>query len=235
VHGQKNSLIAAACLNFLMKLLILLGLFTLSHYATGQSKSYTIAFLNKKSDAEQLTKEAVDKLMEGHMANINRLASEGKLLAAGPFAGGGGLFIFNTVSADEARSWVESDPAVKANRWNIEILGYTPRTGSVCPVTEPYQMVSYTFVRFNAIVEKHTASTFPVIMRNHDKYVKQLTDTSKVITEAIFGPNEGGILILQRELPSGAFDDDPGVRQGLLDVQIKKLYIARGSFCERAN
>jgi uncharacterized protein YciI len=216
-----------------MKLLILLVLFASSQCGIGQPKSYTIVFLNKKSDAEQLTKEAVEKLMEGHMANIKRLAAEGKLLAAGPFDGGGGLFIFNTANAEEAKSWVASDPAVKANRWNIEILGYTPRTGSICPVSEPYEMVLYTFIRFTAIIEKHTASTFPIIMRHHDKFVKQLADTSKVITEATFGQNEGGILILQDELPGGVFDNDPGVSQGLLDVQFKKLYIARGSFCER--
>lgn len=216
-----------------MNKLLLLLVFLLPAAALCQDKSYTIVFLNKKHDAEKLDKETETKLFEGHMANINKLAKEGKLLAAGPFDGGGGLFILNTTSVEEAQSWINTDPAVRANRWNIELLPYIPRLGSICPVSEPYEMVSYTFVRFNAIVEKFTASTYPELIRQHDVYVKRITNESDVVTEAIFGPNEGGILVIKGELPPDAFSNDPGVQQGLLDVQIKKLYIARTSFCEK--
>lgn len=51
--------------------------------------------------------------MKGHMANINRLAKEGKLIVAGPFDGGG-VFILNTTSTDEARLWLNTDPGVQA-------------------------------------------------------------------------------------------------------------------------
>jgi hypothetical protein len=167
------------------------------------------------------------------MANINRLAKEGKLLAAGPFEGGGGLFILNTTSLDTAQSWVNTDPAVQAKRWNIELLSYTPRIGSICPVSEPYEMVSYTFVRFNAIVEKFTAGTYPLLISKHDAFVKEHVNPSDMITQAMFGENEGGVLIVKGELPQGSFANDPAVQQGLLDVQIKKLYIAKTSFCEK--
>jgi uncharacterized protein YciI len=198
-----------------------------------QSEAYTIVFLNTKPDAAVLSKEASTTLMEGHMANINRLAAEGKLLAAGPFEGGGGLFILNTPSADEAERWVNTDPAVQANRWNIEILPYTPRVGSVCPVSEPYEMVMYTLIRFDAIVEKVTASTYPGLIREHELFVKKHTDPATIVTEALFGENEGGILIVKDEVPSDAFAMDPGVQQGLLHVSMKKLYIAKTSFCEK--
>ncbi len=212
-------------------LLVFLSLLT-SQHSLGQTKTYSIVFLNKKHDAEKIDKATNDKLMEGHMANINRLAKEGKLLAAGPFEGGGGLFIFNTTSQEEPESWVSSDPAVQANRWNIEILPYTPRKGLICPVSEPYEMILYTLVRFDAIVDKFTASTYPGIIRKHDQFVSEIKKNSNVITEAIFGDNEGGILIVKEEIPTTTFDDDPGVQQGLLNVQMKKLYIAKGSFCE---
>lgn len=216
-----------------MKILPFLCCLLVSAKLSAQSKSYTIAFLNSKPDAVKVDKETTTKLMEGHMANINRLAKEGKLLAAGPFDGGGGLFIFNTTSIDEAESWVNSDPAVQAQRWNIELLSYTPRIGSICPVSEPYEMVSYSFVRFNAIVEKFTASSYPMLIRQHDAYVKEVVNRNDIVTEAIFGPNEGGILIVKGELPSGIFSRDPAVQQGLLDVIEKKLYIAKTSFCEK--
>lgn len=215
-----------------MKITLLLFLTALCLSGFSQSKTYTIVFLNKKPDAAKIDKETTAKLMEGHMANINRLASEGKLLAAGPFDGGGGLFILATTSLEEAAGWVNTDPAVKAQRWNVEYLPYTPRVGSVCPVSEPYEMVSYSFVRFDAIVEKFTASTYPDLIRQHEAFVKQRTRPDDIVTEAIFGANEGGILILRKEIPEGAFADDPAVQQGLLHIQMKKLYIARTSFCE---
>jgi hypothetical protein len=100
-------------------------------------------------------------------------------------------------------------------------------------VSEPYEMVSYTFVRFNAIIDKFTAPTYPTIIRQHEAYVKEAASSLDVVTEAIFGPNDGGILIVKNELDVDAFSKDPGVQQGLLDVEVKKLYIARTSFCEK--
>jgi uncharacterized protein YciI len=64
------------------------------------------------------------KIQEGHMANIQRMGAEGKLVIAGPFADNGdlrGLYVFRTASAEEAKALVESDPAVKAGRLRFEL------------------------------------------------------------------------------------------------------------------
>lgn len=212
--------------------MLLIIVLALQNVPFSQEKSYTIVFLNKKADAEKIDPETQSTLMEGHMANIKRLGKEGKLLAAGPFEGGGGLFVFNTTSREEAEKWLNTDPAVRAKRWNVELLSYTPRIGSICPVSEPYEMVSYTLFRFDAIVEKFTASTYPAIIRQHDEYLKQNVERAAIVTEAVFDSNEGGVLILKGDLPADIFTNDPGVQQGLLHVQRKKLFIARTSFCE---
>ena len=198
-----------------------------------QDKKYTVVFLNKRTDAPKLSEEESKKIMEGHMANINKLAKEEKLLAAGPFEGGGGLFILNTTSREEATEWLSADPGVQAKRWNIELLPYQPRVGSVCLVSEPYEMVNYSLVRFDAAVSKFNAGTYPEIMKKHDDYLKELTSTGNVITEAIFGDHDGGILIMKGEVQREIFESDPGVQEGLLEISIKKLYIAKGAFCEK--
>ncbi len=193
---------------------------------------YLLVLLHKNANAEKISKEESAKLMEGHMSNINSLASEGKLLAAGPFDGGGGLFIFNTTSREEANSWLVNDPGIQAKRWNIEMLPYRPRYRGICPVKEPYEMTKYNFVRFDVIVSKSTASNFPEIIKRHDEYLKELQTKGPVVTEAIFSERDGGILIVAGELQQEVIENDPAVMEGLIQFEIKKLNIAKGSFCE---
>ena len=69
---------------------------------TAYSKESRIfMFLNKRPELPALTKEESEKIMSGHMANINKMAKDVHLLAAGPFEDGGGIFIFNAKSNDE--------------------------------------------------------------------------------------------------------------------------------------
>jgi uncharacterized protein YciI len=199
---------------------------------TGQA--FTFVFLNSKPDKIELPKEEVDRIMKGHMDNIYRLAKEGKLIVAGPFEGGGGIFILNTSSIDEAKQWLSTDPGVQANRWNVEILPYTPRIGSACAVGEPYEMVTYHFTRFTPQVTKVTTGNYPEILQRHNAYIKnQFSTTGNVIAEGTFGDHEGGILILKGELQKEIIEADPGVQEALLQFDIKKLWVAKGSFCEK--
>jgi uncharacterized protein YciI len=215
-----------------MRFLCIFLISTASTFAFAQH-SFTFVFLNSKKDKQELPQEEVKKIMEGHMANINRLATEKKLAVAGPFDGGGGIFIFNTTSVDTAAKWLNSDPGVQAKRWNVEILPYQPRTGGVCPVGENYEMTNYHFIRFTAQVTKSTAVNYPDIIRRHDEYIREkFSKTGNVITEGVFG-NDGGILILKGDLQKEIFESDPGVQEGLLQADIKKIFIAKGSFCEK--
>lgn len=212
-------------------IIILLLLNTLT---SSFAQSHVFVFLNKRTDKQELPQEEVKKIMDGHMANIERLANEKKLAVAGPFEGGGGIFIFNTTSVDTAAKWLSTDPGVKANRWKVELLPYQPRIGGVCPVGENYEMTNYHFVRFTAQVTKVTTGNYPDILRRHDVYIKEkFSKTGNVITEGIFGDHDGGILILKGDLQQEIIEADPGVQETLLQFDIKKLWIAKGSFCEK--
>jgi uncharacterized protein YciI len=198
-----------------------------------QAQSYTFVFLNARTDKEELPKEELDNLMKGHMANMERLANEGKLLVAGPFEGGGGIFIFNTTSVDEAQTWLGTDPGVQAKRWRVEVLPYQPRIGSVCPVGKDYEMTTYTFIRFKSNIHKETVGDYPVLLKQHDEYVRLFVRAGNVITEGTFGDQEGSILIIKGDVDPETFENDPGVKGGTLLVEQKKLWIAKGSFCEK--
>jgi uncharacterized protein YciI len=213
---------------------IIITIILVLHVLSCSGQAFTFVFLNSKPDKKELPKEEIDKIMKGHMDNINRLAKEGKLIVAGPFEGGGGIFILNTISIDEAKQWLSTDPGIQANRWNVELLPYTPKTGGVCAVGEPYEMVTYNFIRFAPQVTKVTTGNYPEILKRHDDYIKnQFSTSGNVIAEGTFGDQEGGILILKGELQKEIIEADPGVQEALLQFDIKKLWVAKGSFCEK--
>ncbi|KAA2221137.1 YciI family protein [Chryseobacterium sediminis] len=89
-------------------------------------KPYTIVMLTTGT-AKIEDKAKMGELMKGHMANIGKLADEGKIVVAGPFLEKNkenyrGMFIFNTKSKEEAEQWVKTDPAVKAGVFSYEIF-----------------------------------------------------------------------------------------------------------------
>ncbi|MFM8743049.1 MAG: YciI family protein [Cytophagales bacterium] len=190
-------------------------------------------FLHKRTDKSEMPKEQLDKFMEGHIANINQLVKEGKLVVAGPFDGGGGIFIFNSASVDEVIKWLASDPGIKAERWRIGIQPFYVRIGKVALVREPYEMVTYSFVRFTPNIAKFNIQELPEFFLKHDNYLKQLNKTGNVVGEGIFGDTEGGVSIMKGDVQPSVFEADPGVQEGLLQLDIKKLYVAKGAFGEK--
>jgi uncharacterized protein YciI len=194
---------------------------------------YTFVFLHKRPDAPKLEKEESDKIMSGHMDNINKMAKEGKLLAAGPFDGGGGIFIFKSSSTAEVTQWMSPDPGIKANRWNVEMLPYEPKIGGICPVGEPYEMTSYTFVHFKPKVFKFNIQEASQTVEEHNKFVKELAKGGNVVTHALFGGIDGAMLVMKGEVSEEVILGDPAVKGALFEPEFKKLYIAKGSFCEK--
>ena len=86
-------------------------------------RKYVMAFL-KKGPNRTTDKAEADKLQEAHMANIGRLAKEGKLAIAGPFLDDGelrGIYIFNVETVEEAKKLTETDPAIKAGSLVMEL------------------------------------------------------------------------------------------------------------------
>ncbi len=197
------------------------------------SQTHVFVFLNKRTDKAELPKEEVDKIMEGHMANISRLAKEGKLLAAGPFDGGGGIFIFKSKSTAEVSEWLQTDPGVKAERWRVEVLPFYVRVGNIALVSEPYQMTNYQFVRYNPYIAKFNINDVPELFKKHDDYLKEIKKEGDVVCEGTFGNTEGGILLLKKGIPLTTLEADPAVHEGLLEIDLKKLYIAKGAFGEK--
>jgi uncharacterized protein len=102
-------------------------------------KQFWFVMLVKGSNRIQDSVEAV-KVQEGHMANIKKLYSEGKLKVADPFGDDGnwrGVFIFDVATKEEVENLLNTDPAIAAGRLAYELHPwYTAPTGSFLSDTQ---------------------------------------------------------------------------------------------------
>lgn len=216
------------CMRLMM--IFLISLFLSEGYS--QDIKYTFVFLNTRDDKPELSKAEVDEIMKGHLANIQRLAKEGKLLVAGPFDGGGGIFIFRGNSSDSVKQWMSADPGIKADRWKLEMFPYIPRVGSVCAIDENAEMVTYTFIRYISTITKFNVQKAGETFKKHDDYLKKIVKTGNVVTEGIFPNRDGGILVMKGDVDPTLVEADPSMSGTVFTVEFKKLWVGKGSFCE---
>lgn len=96
-------------------------------------KRYVFMLLNKGETRSQDSIEAA-KIQEKHLAHLNFLSKEGKLIVAGPFENGGdhrGLLIFDVETVEEALKLEGEDPAVKTGRLKMEAFYWWGAKGTV--------------------------------------------------------------------------------------------------------
>src|SRR4051812_42372031 len=81
-------------------------------------KAYVLVILKSGSNTS-LSKAASDSLFSGHIQNIIRLASEGKLVVSGPMKKNDrayrGIFILNVAEIEAAKALLAADPAISGN------------------------------------------------------------------------------------------------------------------------
>ena len=87
-------------------------------------KTYVLVIL-KTGPARIKDKELRDSLFAGHFSNMDKLAADGKLVAAGPFEDNEsqyrGLFLFDVRSVAEAEELVKGDPTVTSGIFVTEM------------------------------------------------------------------------------------------------------------------
>ena len=87
-------------------------------------KTYVMALLKRGPRLRMIDSVAATNLQKAHMANITRLADEGKLVIAGPFMDNTdlkGIYIFDVKTIQEAQKLCETDPAIKAGSLMMEL------------------------------------------------------------------------------------------------------------------
>jgi myo-inositol-1(or 4)-monophosphatase len=86
-------------------------------------RQYVVGFLYRGPNPVEDPEES-KAMMRGHLANIQRLHDEGKIILAGPYLSKTdlrGYFLFDTDSVEAAQGWCDSDPAVEAGVFRVEL------------------------------------------------------------------------------------------------------------------
>ncbi len=98
---------------------------------SGEMKRYWLVLLKRGPNRNQDSASAA-KIQAGHMTNINRLASEGKIIMAGPMGSDGdlrGIFIMNCKDSSEVEQIVNTDTAVITGRLTMEYYPWWSEKG----------------------------------------------------------------------------------------------------------
>lgn len=100
-----------------------------------EMKQYWFVMLVKGKKRDEIKDTTfLNKIQQGHLANIGRLAELGKIIIAGPFGDNTdwrGIFIFNAASKEEVKELLQTDPAIKAGRLDYEIHPWWTAKGTI--------------------------------------------------------------------------------------------------------
>ena len=193
---------------------------------------YYFVELQTNPDRAILPNDEALAIQEAHLVNIERLHQEGKLVAAGPFDGGGGVFILKAPSIRHARRWVDSDPAVQANRFLAPIFRMQIEFGGIYTVGENHEMITTTYCQF--IHDSDLPLTEHQLLVHHE-FIADLAEFGHVLLGGKLGKTGNYLLIMslenEKELEK-LVTLHPLVIDGTLDYDLRLLWIAQETFIE---
>lgn len=209
----------------MMKALLLLWMFA----AAAAAADYPFALLLRGSSAAAIDKEQAQKLQAGHMANINRMAEIGKLMAAGPMAENTdlrGIFVFQPGPQAEAEKLAAEDPAIQAGRLRMEWMTWHTRPGIGVALNAAFRQDPKTKmtmkVHYLALLRKGEAWAPGTNLKFADsKYLAAGAASGHAEVAAILVLNAASL-----EEAKAAVDAEPVVQSGKLRAEVRPWYVA---------
>lgn len=105
--------------------ILILFLFAAAALLTGQSQpEYVFGFLRAHPERAEIPADRAQEIQKLHMAHLNRMASQGHLVAAGPLGDSPdlrGVLLFKGITVDQARQLASGDPAVVNKRLVVDV------------------------------------------------------------------------------------------------------------------
>jgi uncharacterized protein YciI len=197
---------------------------------------YQLVLLLRPANRPQIDQEAAEKLQEAHMANIRKLAKEGKLVLAGPFLDDTplrGIFVLKTQSFTEATKWTRTDPSVQSGRLAPEIHTWIQTTSTFSKPPESNPMENYALVIYVKGDNFHWPTRPDPTAQRHLDYIQSLRESGKLAAGAPFRDGSGSsaellIFATSLEETSQIVAQDPWVVAGMVKPEVHPWMTQKG-------
>jgi uncharacterized protein YciI len=201
-----------------------------------------VVFLRRNPARLPMHQSIREAIMKAHMANIQKMADEGVLVAAGPMDDKEGtiegIFVLKAPSQDEARRIAAKDPTVLGNRNTIDVHPWLAPAGIGAAYfrrvkEDPAAKVAMASHAFCLVLR---GPAWPGASRpdaGHERFVGSLRAAGAL---AAAGPVEDdpdllGIIIFRgssTDEARKALDQDPAVRSGRISIEYHLWWTADG-------
>ncbi len=214
---------------------VLLGI-TCTHFSHGQAQeknTYLLVILQQVNSTNSYSEEEIQVMENEHMRHISRLSKDGQLANAGPFEEGGEILVMNTTTRQETEDLLLNDLIIKNGLYKMEILQLIFDYGNVCEAIVPYEMKTYTLVRYMPAnqIASYKANMNYKMQEGHKEHLDELIQTGEVIVIGSFTGNDGGIIIYEKDALNTFVQKDPSIVNGYMIAQSKTIWLNKGSFC----
>ena len=176
-------------------------------------------------------------VQQAHVANVMSMLETGKAVIAGPMGDEGdiiGIYILRAKSAEEAKAWAESDPAVKAGILLAEMHPWWSEDVMKKAATPMKMTTAYLGLLTRGA--KWTPEKTPAteeLQKAHIANINRLAEMKKLVVAGPFGDNgtlrgifvfRVGTLAEAKELA----ETDPAVKAGRLAIEMHPWLVPEG-------
>jgi uncharacterized protein YciI len=175
----------------------------------------------------------------GHVKHIRSLIESGRVVVAGPFTDDDrirGVLVTTAASVEEARSWAEADPAVKAGQLGVEVLQWYAAKNVMKKPDVPLTPVIY-YLAFLKRGPKWTPESTPettALQEAHMANIRSMAAAGKLVIAGPFtkAPPYAGVFVFKvatLEEAKSLAEADPTVKAGRLVAEVHPWSIPKGS------
>jgi uncharacterized protein YciI len=179
----------------------------------------------------------VPELQKQHVDYVQKILASGQLVIAGRIQDDNELqavYIFRTTSAEEARKWIDADPAVAGGFLVPELHPWWSE--DVMKKTATPTKLTTAYLAFLTRGEKWTAERTPAtaeVQKAHLANIQKLAEMKKLVVAGPFGDNGTlrGIFVFKvnsLEEAKSLAATDPAVQAGRLALQIHPWLVPEG-------
>lgn len=199
-------------------------------------KKFTLLIFERGASREKFKTEELQKMQEGHIANLVRLYGERKAPCAGPFGDDGdwrGIVVLNLDKKDVPSEFL-GDPFVKAGLLKYSLHTWFLHKDTFAWPKEDMGMEEFTFVRLLKGSEWSAAGSSDMQV----EHLKRNVELVKTGLVGVVGPMmedtdwRGSYIFYgkDREAIEQELKKDPTVASGRLKYELKPLWMGKGLF-----